>query len=269
MKVQCTNCGKKFDYDIYMGMCPNCFTYYRKDGDTYQPSISSKAENSPQKQQTKKPREKTKHSKAYHITTVILCSVIILSVVVTLCLVNVSNKSGYASASITELPEPTALSIGASTILPYAANNFSFSITEAVRIQDTNYHVPAGYELVRVAYSTSTSDSQGVPLESEYDFENLNIRWGLLPYLITKSGSYLPPLDKYYFAKTKILTENDADELEISTYFEGATGYFYFLVKENDAKGLRINSHLEQSNAWGHSIDKLETCYEIQDLGVY
>ncbi len=29
MKVICKECGKKFDYDVYMGLCPKCSTYYR------------------------------------------------------------------------------------------------------------------------------------------------------------------------------------------------------------------------------------------------
>lgn len=29
MKVICKACGKKFDYDVYMGLCPKCSTYYR------------------------------------------------------------------------------------------------------------------------------------------------------------------------------------------------------------------------------------------------
>ncbi len=30
MKVICKECGKKFDYDVYMGLCPKCSTYYRE-----------------------------------------------------------------------------------------------------------------------------------------------------------------------------------------------------------------------------------------------
>ena len=31
MKVTCRNCGKRFDYDTYTGLCPKCSTYYRID----------------------------------------------------------------------------------------------------------------------------------------------------------------------------------------------------------------------------------------------
>ncbi|MCI5805240.1 MAG: hypothetical protein MR029_02790, partial [Clostridium sp.] len=31
MKVTCHNCGKRFDYDTYTGLCPKCSTYYRLD----------------------------------------------------------------------------------------------------------------------------------------------------------------------------------------------------------------------------------------------
>lgn len=34
MKIKCRDCGKKFDYDLYSGMCPMCGTYNRMESDT-------------------------------------------------------------------------------------------------------------------------------------------------------------------------------------------------------------------------------------------
>lgn len=30
-KIKCSDCGKKFDYEIHSGMCPKCGTYTRID----------------------------------------------------------------------------------------------------------------------------------------------------------------------------------------------------------------------------------------------
>lgn len=274
MKVKCTQCGKRFDYDVYMGMCPSCFAYYKMNGDAYHPTYSANASKRRSTlmvlPQEKKKTKRAKHSRSYHIATFVLCSIIILSIVFTLFLVDRTNESGYAASSLTEIPEPAAASVGTSVVVPYAENNFSFTITDAAVVQDSSYQVPAGYELVRISYHTGTSIPYGAPAESEYSFySDFSIRWGLHPYLITKSGSYLPPLDNYDFEKLQILESEAADELELSTYFEKAAGSFYFLVKENDAKGLRINCHKEQTDAWGNSVEPLEACYEITDLEVY
>ena len=278
MKVKCTQCGKRFDYDVHLGKCPKCFTYHKMNSDTDQQPESTKSKPAPSKQQNtssssqpeqQKPK-KTRHSRSYHIVTIVLCSIIILLIVLTFILTNLSNKSGYAAASLTELPEPISLSLGDAAIIPYAEDNFSISITDATIINDSTYQVPAGYELIRVSYSAGSSKPYGAPSEPDYGYyDNHSIRWGLKPYLITKSGSYLPPLGKYDFEETDILESEAANELELSTYFEDAVGFFYFLVKENDTQGLRINCHKEQSDGWGHSIEQLEICYEIKDLEVY
>lgn len=278
MKVKCTQCGKRFDYDVHSGKCPKCFTYHKMNSDTDQQPESVKSGPAPSKQQNtsmssrqeQKKTKKTKHSKSYHIVTLVLCSIIILLIVLTFVLTNLANKSGYAAASLAELPEPISLSVGDAAVIPYAENNFSISITDATIINDSTYQVPAGYELIRVSYSAGSSTPYGAPSEPDYNYyDNYSIRWGLKPYLITKSGSYLPPLDKYAFGETDILEDEAADELELSTYFENAVGFFYFLVKENDTQGLRINYHREQSDGWGHSIEQFETCYEIKDLEVH
>lgn len=278
MKVKCTQCGKRFDYDTYMGMCPNCSTYHKKDSNDSSLTKSANPDYSPSKQQnTPKIRQqetekqkKTKHSRLYHITTIVLCAIIILSIVFTLLLVKHINELGHEAGSLTELPEPIPLSIGVSTTVPYVENNFSFTITGATLIQDNNYQLPDGYELVQVSYRAGTPETYDTYSESEYSYySDSSIRRGLLPYLITKSGSYLAPLRGYNFEDIHILESEAVDELELSSYFEYAVGSFYFLVKENDAKGLRINCHKEQSDSWGNSVKPLEACYEITDLEVY
>lgn len=278
MKVKCTQCGKRFDYDTYMGMCPNCFAYYKKSSAVDRMSEPDKQKDkldtiqqgaSDTVQRRKQKVIKTGHSRSYYAVTFLLSAVIILSAAVSFVLAARANKASYSVGSLTMLPDPVYISFGKAVAVPYAEDDFFFTIMEAAVVKDDRYQVPSGYQLVRVSYRVSAANSDDGTAGTEYlDYGSYGLRRGLHPYLMTRSGSYLPPLEKYDFKNIHILESEEADLLEISTYFKNIEGSFYFLVKENDAKGLRINCHSEKSNVWGNSVEPLEICYEIIDLEV-
>lgn len=274
MKVKCTQCGKRFDYDVYTGICPKCSAFYRVGGNagTVQESTATvrtyetqnKAPDAVHKAK-QKARER-KHSRRYYAATAALSVAIVLSAVLVPILAGKANEAGYALGSLGELPEPVYLSVGESAVVPYDENSFSFAITGGAVVNDDLYQVPVGYELVRISYRTDMLDSND---EAGYnDYRSYSTRRGLRPYLMTKSGNYLPPLDEYDLEKVGIMDYEIANQLEISTYFRDTEGSFYFLVKENDMKGLRINCHREQSDVWGNTVDPLVSCYEIAESEV-
>lgn len=274
MKVKCTQCGKRFDYDVYTGICPKCSAFYKAGGNagTVQESAATvrtyeaqdKAPDAVHKA-GQKVRER-KHGRLYYASTAALSVAIVLSAALAHILAGKANEAGYALGSMDELPEPLYLSVGESAVVPYDENSFAFAVTGAAVVNDDLYQVPAGYELVRISYRTGMANSDD---EAEYnDYRSYDTRRGLRPYLMTKSGNFLPPLDEYDLEKVGIMDYEIADQSEVSTYFRDTEGFFCFLVKENDMSGLRINCHREQTDVWGNTVDPLVSCYEIIDLEV-
>lgn len=274
MKVKCAQCGKRFDYDVYTGICPKCAAFYRVGGNTgtvQEPTATvrtyetqNKASDAVHKAGQKTRRRK--HSRLYYAATAVLSVAIILSAVLAHILAGKANEAGYALGSMDELPEPVYLTVGESAVVSYDENSFVFAVTGAVIVDDDAYQVPVGYELVRISYRTGPVNSND---EAEYsDYRSYGTRRGLRPYLITKSGNYLLPVDEYDLEKVGIMDSEIADQLGISTYFRDTEGTFYFLVKENDMSGLRINCHREQSDVWGNTVNPLVSCYEITELEV-
>lgn len=274
MKVKCTQCGKRFDYDVYTGICPKCSAFYRVGGNdgTVQESTATVRTYETQNKATDavhkagQKARKRKHSRLYYAATAVLSVAIILSAVLAHILAGIANEAGYALGSMDELPEPVYLSVGESAVVPYDENGFTFAVTGAVIVDDDVYQVPVGYEFVTISYRTGMVNSND---EAGYnDYRSYSTRRGLRPYLMTKSGNYLPPLDEYDLEKVGIMDYEIADQPDISTYFRDTEGFFCFLVKENDMSGLRINCHREQSDVWGNTVDPLVSCYEITELEV-
>ena len=234
MKVKCTHCGKRFDFELHTGLCPNCATYNSTQKEA---SNFTYEDSKPQEPKQSTPK------KQLNRFTVVLIILIISCAILTSIITQLANQSGYEASSLSELITPTSLSTG--DILPYEVNNTTIylQITGASIETDEAYEMPEGYEAVKISYkishnsnmqSVSGVDSFSVP----YSFEK-----GLRPYLLTKSGVYLKPVSWVDIKDARSLSYEEIDALGIGDTFEHLEGNLYFVVKENDTASLLINCY--------------------------
>lgn len=256
MKVKCEQCGKHFDYDTYMGMCPKCSAYYMKKANYMG---ETETQESPRKipQEKKESRTRTskiKRSRNYYIVTACLITTMLLMIAGTIFFTNYKDKQGYDEGTLVQLPEAVLYSMNEPIPIPCSSGTFELTITNSTIYQNDNCLLPEGYEIITVSYSVNdlTSDS--------YD-----VRRGLKPYLFTKSGSYLSPLSNYDFENLQILEPDAIKQLNISDHFENDEDLLYFLVKKDDTASLRINYH---DTTDSDSPDILRECYEVTGLEV-
>ena len=256
MKVKCEQCGKHFDYDTYMGICPKCSAYYMKKANYIGETVTQEPSKTiPQEKKESSTRtSKIKRSRNYYIVTACLIITMLLMIATTIFFSYYKNKQGYDAGTLTQLPKAVSYSMNKTIPIQCSSGTFELTITNSAIYQNDNCLLPEGYEIITVSYSINdlTNDS--------YD-----VRRGLKPYLFTKSGSYLRPLSDYDFENLQILEPDAIKQLNISDYFEYDEDLLYFLVKKNDTASLRINYH---DTTDSDSPDILKECYEITGLEV-
>lgn len=291
MKVICKNCGKRFDFDTYMGLCPKCSTYYR-EGKEYEnlskPSVSSAQERNARtdgketsaRAASKKDRvtgnrvdsrknldsgkgttsKRKRHGKGYYIVTALLLIGIVAAFFVTEGMIRIENLSGKARMELEQLmpSEEDARhkhSVRKPIVYSMEEGEYQIRIVSARRDKDVALSPPDGYEWVVVSYQVQASED--IP-ESSWlaDPDSGNpAYYGIhtKAYLTTKTGEYLEPEATYEISKRKGWEYEEEIARGLSQDFRYGTGILYFLVKEGDADGMRVNC-LEYENAEGDHI---------------
>ena len=286
MKVTCHNCGKRFDYDTYTGLCPKCSTYYRIDStsktsaDTYtysgtysepeediyddfeeedEPDIKASI-HTPLQTDTENVRSGI--FKNNRKLTVILFALIVLAFVVPFFATQYIIHARQEENSLSQVVVPVPASMGEPMSFEMEDNyRYELTIQSASVVTDTCYQIPDGYQLIGFSYTLTEPDAA---TEDISDSNRLSRSLGyddITPYLYTHSGEYLQAIDAYDIAKA----QGDKDyEWRLTTGtssdFEYSKGTVYFLVKEGDIANLLIQHTNYESTTLleSYQIDQLE-----------
>ncbi|MDO4555016.1 MAG: hypothetical protein Q4B70_07735 [Lachnospiraceae bacterium] len=259
MKVKCKNCGKKFDYDVYTGLCPKCHTYYRVDA--VSPEKSTKNQ--------ERRREKRKHGPLYRLITICLLLIILISATTIIGFTMYTNQKGKELLRLEKLMTPKALNIG--EIFSYETENHHYEImvTKVQREDGAFLETPGGYESIKVSYEIKESSKDSDENQEEtpsYETNIVSDYFKIEPYLMTKTGSYVKSLGSYAIRENLGYDYEQMEEEGIGSDFFYREGCFYFTVKEGDAQSLLIQAYKYEEEYSADNI--LEQTYEIDSLEV-
>lgn len=297
MKVTCRNCGKRFDYDTYTGLCPKCSTYYRIDSaydtsaDTYDYSETddnlykneeddfddslnddhSQTSNASEQGKTASIRTSRQSDtgntgsgtfKKNRKLTAVLLVLIILAFIVPFFATQYSIRAKQKENCLSQVIAPVPASMGEALSFETEDNyRYELTIQSASIVTDACYQIPDGYQLIGISYTLSEPDAAA---EDTIDGNRLSRSLGydyITPYLCTQSGEYLQPIDAYDIAKA----QGDKDyewrqTTGTSSNFEYPKGTVYFLVKDGDIANLLIQHTNYESTSLleSYQIDQLE-----------
>lgn len=259
MKIRCTECKKRFDYELYSGVCPECGTYIRSEEEMEEdfgspsgyksdyPMESREAPSSPVPAQSSGEFKKTKETgkskevrkkQAARIYTVVITFLIAAVGAGTYAGFSLVKNNREEERRLDSLQEPRT--VGQGDVFSYETENNRYDITiDSVTVdEDPALNVPYGYEMLVVSYHIERiyTGSGAGDFDSFYDI-------AMNPYAETKSGTFLEPVRTYDLESAKAKDGvTDLQEIGISIGFSLQEGKMYYLVKEDDFKGLYITS---------------------------
>ena len=258
MKIRCKECGKRFDDELYNGVCPKCGYYiymavpetsenenceiegshihvesgytatYRQE-DLYTESYSEGEARAYAQPERKKPS-------AAAVTKILVASIILVGIV-SMGLAMVSQKRAHEAMTVKE--EISVKTQQADEPITYMAKSNRYDIYIDLVKVDKNpiYEIPEEYELISISYRIARTFLGGDG--SDYDsFFEISMK----PYLETKDGKYLEALSLY---KLERLLKTDYDrttEVAVANSFRHQKGKLFYLVKKQDIRGLYIVS---------------------------
>lgn len=269
MKIRCKECGKRFDDEIYNGVCPKCGYYiytsvpetsknenceiegshihvesgytatYRQE-DLYAESYSEGEARDYISPERKKPSAAA--------VTKILVALILLVGITSMGLAMVSQKQAHEAMTIKE--EILVKTQQPDEPITYMAADNRYDIYIDLVKVDKNpiYEIPEEYELISISYRIARTFLGGDG--SDYDsFFEISMK----PYLETKDGKYLEALSLYDLEKLLKTNYDRTTEVAVASSFRHQKGKLFYLVKKQDVRELYIVSadYDYEERQWG------------------
>lgn len=270
MKIKCTNCGKRFDYDLYAGLCPHCGVYMHTDStaftqntdsdprprSTRQPhrntSTSIPPKSAPEKhQQTKQQTRQKKDTAApiqrfrgSRVVTVVLVLILALAIIVPYSYATYVFHDKKQKLILTDPSIRTNLKGSETFSIPTENGDFTVSMTEVTPDNDKTFETPDGYEILTVRYHVDIPSEalDAYPGQTKENHLFTNWMYGtVLSYGVTKSGRYVKPISEYDLSRVKSIEESERQKKGIGDTIDSQDGSLYFMVKKNDFKGVLVN----------------------------
>ena len=237
MKIKCTHCGRKFDYDLYAGLCPHCGVYQRQGSSAYNSSeaqaqgtssySSSEAHTQPKTQPMASHRETATKSTSGKrrnnwLATAIL--IVILGFIIAGPEVFHTYQTNKIAKTLT-LSEPvTPTKVKPSKGFTVSTENGDFTVTFSSRSidNDSTFETPEGYEILTVKYHVT------VPQKALDTFPG-------------QADENHKPISNYDLSRVKHLEYSELEDNGTTDNIDSQNGTLSFLIKKNDFKGLLIN----------------------------
>lgn len=270
MKIKCTNCGKRFDYDLYAGLCPHCGVYMRPDSTDHTPdpsfdpgsqpagqprrntSTSIPPRSTPKKhQQTKQQTWQNKKTstpirrfRSSRVVTVVLILILALAIIVPYSYSTYVFHNKKQELILTDQSIRTNLKGSETFSIPTENGDFKISMTAVTPDNDKTFETPDGYEILTVRYHVDIPSEALDTYPGQAKENHLFTNWmygTVLPYGITKSGRYVKPISEYDLSRVKDMEESERQKKGIGDTIDSQDGSLYFMVKKNDFKGVLVN----------------------------
>ncbi len=270
MRVKCAKCNKKYDKEIYSGICPRCGTFYNRQ-DLGKPSGMQPIKPVPKKEKTKKEKHKkdTPEADKFHPfkskLNIFLLLLVILFPLAGFCWAKYNNYQEIKKRINKEPVSPVLIEMNKPFSCEMSEVDYcEISITGAQVDRDEQLDLPDGYEMLVVSYEVHTpiTDEESEYTENLSDYHCFDIE----PYLFTSEGYYLEPVSPYEVKEMKKMGDEEYRECGVSTALSYRKGSLYYLIKQGDTCGLWITQYEEEDTYDGdfHYV----ASYQLKQLEV-